>query len=669
MGQRNWQAIAALWVLTVVVYANSWQAGLVYDNATRIVEDTRIQAATSANVDLIFNKEYWYPRLAMGLYRPLTTLSFLFNYAVLGNETRPAGYHAVNWILHSINATLLFLLLRELIGNRFGALAIASLWAVHPVLTESVTNIVGRADMMAAFAVLGALFGCMQASRSRGMKRWLWWTGAATACAIGAFAKESAIVVLPVMGLYELLLAKPAERTSRVKGYALLALPFAIFWVIRSRVFAGAAPFDIAYTDNPLAHANFFQAKLTAIKIIGKQLTLLAWPAVLSADYSYNQIPLSSWSDWKAWLSLIVLLGATVAGIRLYRRNPPVAFAIGFFFVTLAPTANLATPIGSPLAERFLYLPAMAFVACAAAAGAWALRRAPAGWVRAALILTVAALGARTFARNFDWKDEASLWRSGVVASPNSYRTHTNLAGATRDNAVPEIEKALAILDSLPDERNVPSAYTIAGARYREMGDRLNNTQSVDWYRKSEAALLRGRRIQDAYNAQAMRMRQELHDERIVPNWSPVYEELGKTWMRLSEFSKAAEVFRASINLKPTTEGFRQLSAAYYKGGDRAQAAIVLFEAVATDTSQSTVGGELSALYEEIDPAGCALERLPNGGRSLNLNCPLVRGHACAAFEDVVARHRFLLRPRAAAEVAAYAVNALGCAPAGFQPR
>jgi hypothetical protein len=103
---------------------------------------TRIQAATSANVDLIFNKEYWYPGSPWACTVRLDTLSFLFNYAVWAMRTRPAGYHAVNWILHSINATLLFLLLRELIGNRFGALAIASLWAVHPVLTESVTNIV-----------------------------------------------------------------------------------------------------------------------------------------------------------------------------------------------------------------------------------------------------------------------------------------------------------------------------------------------------------------------------------------------------------------------------------------------------------------------------------------------------------------------------------------------
>src|SRR5262247_3611406 len=157
--RRNWQAIVVLWILTLAVYSNSWQAGLIYDNASRIGEDTRIRSASSANIDLIFRTEYWYPMQATALYRPLTTLSFLFNYAVLGNANRPAGYHTVNWLLHSVNATLLYLVLRELIADGVVALAISALWAVHPVLTESVTNIVGRADMLAAFGLLGALFG------------------------------------------------------------------------------------------------------------------------------------------------------------------------------------------------------------------------------------------------------------------------------------------------------------------------------------------------------------------------------------------------------------------------------------------------------------------------------------------------------------------------------
>src|SRR5262249_36382688 len=150
---------------------------------------------------------------------------------------------------------------------------------------------------------------------------------------------------------------------------------------------------------------------------------------------------------------------------------------------------------------------------------------------------------------------------------------------------------------------------------------------------------------------------------------TPVFEELGETWMRLAEYGKAVEAFGAAVNLNPSAARFAQLSSAYDKAGDRTQAAIALFAAVATDPGKSVITQELARLYEQIDPGGCALEQLPAGGRSLNLNCPLVHGHACTAFQNLVALNRFLQRPRTAAEVAATAVNSLRCAPEKFQSR
>ena len=90
----------------------------------------------------------------MPLYRPVTTFSYLLNYSVFGNADRPAGYHVVNWLLHTANVWLVFGLAVR-IGRRFWPAAFAAaLWAVHPLGTEAVTNIVGRADLLAAFGVL-----------------------------------------------------------------------------------------------------------------------------------------------------------------------------------------------------------------------------------------------------------------------------------------------------------------------------------------------------------------------------------------------------------------------------------------------------------------------------------------------------------------------------------
>ena len=52
----------------------------------------------------------------------------------------------------------------------------------------------------------------------------------------------------------------------------------------------------VAVGDNPMARRRILTIRLTAIKVIGKFLWLFVWPAGLSADYSYNAIPLFDWT-------------------------------------------------------------------------------------------------------------------------------------------------------------------------------------------------------------------------------------------------------------------------------------------------------------------------------------------------------------------------------------
>jgi len=100
-------------------------------------QDPRIRAATPESIGLIFTKEYWYPGTISGLYRPLTTLSSLFNYSVLGDGPHLGGYHLINLALHDIDVLLVYVLGLMILGGAGRAFALAALWAVHPLLTES----------------------------------------------------------------------------------------------------------------------------------------------------------------------------------------------------------------------------------------------------------------------------------------------------------------------------------------------------------------------------------------------------------------------------------------------------------------------------------------------------------------------------------------------------
>src|SRR5579864_3673799 len=66
--QHAWR-ILALWALVLLAYSNSFRAGLVYDSATIVLQDSRIQTVTAQNLNLILDAEYWYNFSTTGAYR------------------------------------------------------------------------------------------------------------------------------------------------------------------------------------------------------------------------------------------------------------------------------------------------------------------------------------------------------------------------------------------------------------------------------------------------------------------------------------------------------------------------------------------------------------------------------------------------------------------------
>jgi protein O-mannosyl-transferase len=492
--------IAILWAATLLAYINSFQAGFVFDNAPLLLQDSRIRAATSSNLDLIFNQEYWYNNSTSGLYRPLATLTYLFNYAVLGNGTQPAGYHAVNLALHAVNVLLIYLLLVDLLpaGVSFAA---ALLWAVHPILTESVTNMIGRTDLLAAFGVLAGLLAHRRVARTEGRTRLLWLAALFAAAAVGFFSKESAIVLLGVMLAHDLAFDPVAWRRA-LPGYAAAGLAALWFLAVRGSVLAQVPYAPLPFTDNPLRGVDFWTARLVALGVIARYFGLLLWPAQLSCDYSFHQMPLA-W-DAHTVIGVLLVAGAAALAIWSYRHDRALSFFIAFFFITLGPTSNLVILIGSIMAERFLYLPAIAFAVCVAIVGQALLRRMPMRVQAAILALVCTALGVRTCARNADWATDLSLWSAAAQVSPDSYKAHVNYAsflagskGENLDAALPEIDRSLAILGSIPDGQNSARTWASAGFCYRVKGDRSGETGRL-WYEKARDTLLRATRIDQA---------------------------------------------------------------------------------------------------------------------------------------------------------------------------
>jgi tetratricopeptide (TPR) repeat protein len=636
--RRHALAALALCGIVLAVYSNSFGAGLVFDNRTLIGQDPRIRAATAENLHLIWTQDYWGAISVTGLWRPLTTLSYLFNSAILGNGVQPAGYHWVNFFLRCCNLMLVYWLGLLVLREYAPAIALAAIWALHPVLTESVTNIVGRADLLAAFGVLAGLLCHVQAASVPGRRKAAWLCGLSLAAAIGLFSKESAVVLLAIMLPYDVAFPKASWR-ERAPGYAALGVVVLAYFYFRHRALAPLPALHFPFTDNPLVGAGFITGRITAVKVLGKYLWLLVWPLNLSCDYSYNQIPLVSglrnWEDWKAIIALAAIAALAALAIFCYRRNRPVFFFVGFFFIALAPAANLAVLIGTIMAERFLYLASIGFAGCLVVA----VYSLSAGWSPGAapkvLACICVAFAVRTYARNFDWQDGKSLWAGAVESSPDSFKTHASLANpaldpqAGLDATIREIDKALAILDPLPDTRNVPAIYADAGAYYRRKGD----------LQKSLELELRAKRIDVAVNEE--NRRDDLAHGRMHGDtgWYRVDLELGRTYLALSNPEKALQAFQSGLKLRISAELLGESSRAYQVLGDPRRAALALIEAVVVDPSSTELASGLADLYQQIDPGGCSV-RHSGGPASVDMNCPLVHPDICTASQRVVEWYR-----------------------------
>jgi tetratricopeptide (TPR) repeat protein len=669
----SWRRMAGLalglGLLILVAYANSFSAGLTLDNGVLIGQDPRLRGWDPANLALIFTHTYWWPYLESDLYRPLTTLSYWFNYTVLGNGLNVTGYHAVNFLLHWANAWLVLVIVRRLTGRLGLAALAAALFAVHPVNTESVTNIVGRADLLATGSILFGGWCYMRAAASTGRHRLAWLVAMGAVALVGMLMKESAVMIVAFVLLYDWIWRWPtlpgrtwgerlgaAAREFGLKGYVALVPALGLLAWVRHWTTTTTPVFDQRFVDNPIAHAGAVEGLLTAMKVLGRYLALLVWPGTLSCDYSYNQIPLYGqgglWEDAQSWLALAAVAALLWAATRWRRSNPTFAWGVWFFFLMLLPTANIVMPIGSIMAERFLYLPSVGFCVVAAQGLLWIggmLKRRMTGTARwqttvawVLPVVVVAGFGARAYARNADWQTELTLWKSAVAAAPNSFKTHKGYANALWDSAqtetalnaaLAEEAAAFAILEQKPltDEQRDNTLYQDMGLYYRLKGvllaQRGQAAQAQQFYQKAVDILKQAQDV-DHWVNQAAREKAlgngHAPDEiRDVGNHR-VYQQLGLAQMAAGDFAGAEASGLYMMHLAPQEPlGYQIAGAAAFDQHQPAQAAVLFFESLVLDPKNAEAWGDLQRSFAALgEPAGVTQD-----GGSFKLNGASLKVH------------------------------------------
>jgi tetratricopeptide (TPR) repeat protein len=342
---------------------------------------------------------------------------------------------------------LIFALMRA-IGGSLVAAGIAGLaFAVHPVHTEAVTGIAGRPELLAAFFVLLVLHLHRLASVA-GRHGVAYRIGALVSFACALTSKESAITLLLVVPVLDALFPttspegrRAGPRARILTDYLPLGAVAVGYLVVRRAVLGSIAISEdvIAPLDNPLVPittmplgeklgATIGQAIMTAFAVVVEYARLLTWPARLSPDYSFNQIPLVTSALDPRFIAGVILVVAGIAGVAwLWRRRPIAAFGLAFLGLTFSIVSNFFVTIGTICAERLLYLPS-AGALIAAAIGAEQLGRGGplarrVTYVVLAVLLTIGA--ARGWMRNPDWTNDRTLWTAAIQAAPGSARVQS----------------------------------------------------------------------------------------------------------------------------------------------------------------------------------------------------------------------------------------------------
>jgi tetratricopeptide (TPR) repeat protein len=441
--------VVAVGLAAVAVYLNAPGNEFVLDDIRLIHDNVRIRSL--ANVPYFFVSSYWEFEGAHALYRPLVLASYAVNYAASGLS--PSSYSVVNIALHAAVSVLLCALVRSLGATLAAAGMTGLLFAVHPVHTEAVTGISGRPELLAALFFLLALH--FHRLAPGGGLRYRAAVAGSFACAL--LSKESAMTLLLVLPVMDTLL--PATRSDGLAAtprsrlladYLPLAVVALAYLALRRWVIGGItiAADTIAPLDNPIASAGSMPAIMTAFAVIVEYARVLIYPAQLSPDYSYNQIPLVTRAmDSRFIAGLLIVAGCLVASAWLWRRQPLAAFGLAFMALTFSIVSNFAVPIGTICAERLMYLPSAGLLISAAVAAerlAELAHGVTKGSTRRRIAYGVVALlivlgAARTWTRNRDWSNELTLWTSAVEAAPNSARVQSEygrvLMGRAQDAA------------------------------------------------------------------------------------------------------------------------------------------------------------------------------------------------------------------------------------------
>ncbi|MBK8080438.1 MAG: tetratricopeptide repeat protein [Saprospiraceae bacterium] len=589
-------------IFSFALYINSIDSDYVLDDAAVIVQNSVVSKGLKG-IPTLLQTENWYgysEGIRGPMYRPASMVMFAIEWHFFPNN--PHVSHFINVLLYSATCFLLFILLCNLFENKNLLLPFVCtlLYATHPIHTEVVYNIKSRDELLCFFfSIIATLFFLKYYSNKIT-------SSLLFACLfyfLSLLSKESGITFLAVIPIIFFFFK---EIDLKKIGIIVLSLVMvsSIYLLIRQSIIA-AMPVvaQIQLIDNSLLGSENNSVRIaTAFYILLQYFKLLIFPHPLSHDYSFAQISLQSLSSPPAIAAFLICIFLAIYAAMEMRKKTIVAFAIIFFFITVAPVSNIFLLIGSTMAERFMYTPSLAFCIVLALILLKVFKRninhAPATGLKqffssnaSVILITFLVAGLfslKTLARNKDWKDNFTLFTHDIKTSDKSARAHYNL-GATliKDKydksitpeekqsvllqAQTELKKALAILPDYYDVNRELARNYFLNNEFEKAIIEADNYLKVD-KSKADVYIIRGggwfglELFENAINDYQKAIE-------LDPKNALAYKNLGRSYAYLNQYSKAIECFqKASEFNSADSENYLYIGRSYQFMGDSTQA-------------------------------------------------------------------------------------------------
>ncbi len=581
-----------------VIYFQTLSFNFALDDYSAIIENRQTKQGTAALAD-IFKSSYRFGYNIQGdeLYRPMSKAVFAVMWQVAPNNPLPG--HLVNLLLYAFTGFILFTTLCKYIKNNLYIPFISALlFVAHPIHSEVVANIKSMDEILGFLFFVIALNFLYNYITENKITQLI----AACVCYfIALLSKESSITFLMVFPLFIYFFT---DSSKNIKSTATILIPAILFLLIRHAILKDNNAGLPSVADNSLMAAanNIGVQKATAITIMGMYLKLLVFPHPLVFDYSYNQIPLVTFADWKFLLSFAIYLGMAIYAFATFKKKDYLSFAILYFFITASVSSNMLLLIGTNMAERLMYAPSFGYCfAIAVLLDKFLNADAPKAAIsklnsffmdRKIITFSVAAIvllfAGKTISYATAWHDNITLYESGIVSAPNSTRTHFYLGNAICKpeyyQKFPEPEQAKILARGIAELKISAAIYPQFSEPWAQLGVAYAKKKDLD---------------------SAMYFYNKALD--VAPYIATIHNNVGTVYFETGKYNEAIAAFNKATQLDPNySEAWCNLGSAYGTLGQMDPAIQNFLQAVNTDPNNAMALKFLGITYQNKGDAANA---------------------------------------------------------------